>query len=310
MKNKQRRAQALGICVLAALLAACGGPQSLLGVPGAGREQASMPNGGYAGSLLYVNLESVNVFTYPHGKPLGSLGVGGGLCSDKFGNIVVAGAAGVSQVWVYPHGQSQPIANMYNPADPGGCSVDPSSEKIAVAGYFISLVTWPYHRKRGWGFAHQYVDPNMLESRYCTYDPDGNLFLDGYTSSSSFILAELPKGSSTFMTITLNQIIHKPGSMQWDGKYLVVEDAGESSSSPAVVYRFAVSGSSGTEVSATTLKHSYADVQFLIHGGTVIGAVSPSSTRGLGFWRFPDGGEPTRVISTYVTPNAEALSLK
>ncbi len=317
------RLYALSMSVVTAMLAACGGSQPPIGAPGpahadridapAGHGQASKAVGAYARSLLYVarGATQVEVYTYPRGKPLGSLGWGGYLCSDRFGNIIVAGAEGISYVWVFPHGGSQPSTTLYNPDDPGGCSVDGSSEDIAVASADSgSVVIFPYNPKRGWRLAHNYNDTNMGAGHYCTYDPQGNLFLDGYSTSGSFILAELPKGSSTFTTIALDHVVHSPGSMQWDGKDLVIEDAGKTSSSAAVIYRFAINGSSGHKVSATSLTDSEADAQFLINGRTVIGPVSYDSMKGVGFWRFPRGGAPVRTISSYSYPTGEALSLK
>jgi hypothetical protein len=314
---------ALIISLSAALLAGCGASQPSFGQPSRtqadkidssiGYRQGAMVVGAYARSLLYIsNLESVNVYTYPRGKPLGSLGVGGYLCSDSFGNVIVTGAEGISYIWVYPHGGGQPSATLYNPESPGGCSVYRSSEDIAVASADAgSVVIFPYNPKRGWRLAHDYKDPNMRAGHYCTYDPQGNLFLDGYSASAtSFILAELPRGSSTFTTITLDHVVHSPGSMQWDGKDLIVEDAGQPDSGPAVIYRFAISGSAGHRVSTTRLTESMAEGQFLIQGRTAIGPVSSGSVRGVGFWRFPAGGAPVRILSTYSSPSAEALSLK
>ncbi|HVR47363.1 MAG TPA: hypothetical protein VMT95_12110 [Candidatus Binatia bacterium] len=292
------------------LLAACVSSQSF--APAATTQTPTAAQA-YARNLLYVYLNSVELYTYPRGKPLGSLGVGGALCSDKFGNIVVAGSAGTSQVWVYPHGGSQPIAHMYNPNSPNGCSVDPRSENIAVAGaYPGSVVIFPYNAKRGWRLAHEYFDRNIHGSKYCAYDHQGNIFLDGVTYSLTFILAELRKGSSTFTTITLDRVIHAPGSMQWDGKDLVIEDAGKTSSSPAVIYRFAISGRKGHEIGATTLTNSVANGQFLIIGRTIIGPAKPGSLFGLGFWPYPKGGAPGRFLplSTYNPLSALALSPK
>ena len=44
------------------------------------------------------------------------------------------------------------------------------------------------------------------------------------TSSGYFALVELPKGSSTFKTITTSNSVQFPGSVQWDGTYLTVFD--------------------------------------------------------------------------------------
>lgn len=271
-----------------------------------------MAVGAYARNLLYVDLGTVQVFTYPHGRPVGSLGVfASDVCSDKSGNVFFAGGEGISYVWVYAHGGGTPIATLYNPQNAGGCSVDGSSGNLAVADTDASpIVVFPYNKRRGWRLARQYNDENLRASLYCTYDPKGNLFVDGYSTSISFMLVELPKGSSEFTTIALDQQIQSPGSVQWDGKYLAVEDAGASRSSEAVIYRFAISGSYGHEVSATTLTDSAGEGQFLMHGSTVIGPLSSSYAKGIGFWRFPSGGEPVSTISTYGYPTGEALSLK
>ena len=304
-------------CALAAvatcLLAACGGSQSTFEPSGTPRGPSAV--GAFARSLLYVSFNTgVEIYTYPSDKPLGSLGVFGYVCSDKFGNIVVAGAAGTSQVWVYPHGSGQPIAHMYNPGNSGGCSVDPSSENIAVANPFSgsggSVVVWPYTHKHQWRLDRTYTDPNLFGSSYCTYDPQGNLFLDGYTTKRSFILVELLKGSSTFTTITLDRVVHNPGSMQWYGNDLAIEDAGKTTGSRAVIYLFAINGSSGHIVRATKLKDSVSRGQFLILAHSVIGTASQNSVRGLGFWPYPKGGALRRIISTYGEPFGEALSPK
>jgi len=311
------------LCAVAcvAFMAGCGGSRSSIVPPEtfqtngidsrAGHDQRSAPLDDNGRSLLYVAAGSVEVYTYPRGKQLGSLGWGGYLCSDRFGNIIVAGAEGISYVWVFPHGGSNPIATLYNPESPGGCSVEQSSENIAVASADSgAVVVFPYNPKRGWRLAHDYHDPNMRGGQYCTYDPQGDIFVDGYDTNASFMLAELPKGSSTFTTITLDQVVHRPGSMQWYGKYLAIEDAGKTGSNPAVIYRYAISGSSGHRVSVTTLKDSVANGQFLIYNRTVIGPMKHNSVYGLGFWRFPSGGAPFRTISTYTIPGGEALSLK
>ena len=303
---------ALSISATAASLAGCAAAsQSSLDAPRT--TQASTAVGPDARNLLYVAIGSlsVQVFTYPRGKSIGSLGVGGYLCSDRFGKVFVTGAEGISYVWVFPHGSGRPIATLYNPQSPGGCSVDESSENVAVADSDSSaMVIFPYNRKRGWSLAHQYNDPNMRASLDCAYDPEGNLFLDGYSTSGSFILVELPKGGSTFTAITLDRIIHSPGSLQWDRNDLVVEDAGVSRSSAAVIYRFAIDGHYGHKVSASTLTDSEGNAQFLIHGSTVIGPLSYNSAEGIGFWRFPSGGAPVRTITTYGYPVGEAFSLK
>jgi hypothetical protein len=74
------------------------------------------------------------------------------------------------------------------------------------------------------------------------YDPSGNLFADGEAGSDyNFMLVELPKGSSKFVTITTSNAPEFPGSVQWDGTYLTVFDQLTSET-----YQYTVSGTTAT----------------------------------------------------------------
>ena len=74
------------------------------------------------------------------------------------------------------------------------------------------------------------------------YDSSGNLFADGFGSSSyNFALVELPKGSSKFVTIKTSNSPEFPGSVQWDGTYLTVFDQFTSET-----YQYTVSGTTAT----------------------------------------------------------------
>ena len=73
------------------------------------------------------------------------------------------------------------------------------------------------------------------------YDPSGNLFADGFGPSYNFMLVELPKGSSKFVTIKTSNAPEFPGSVQWDGTYLTVFDQLTSET-----YQYTVSGTTAT----------------------------------------------------------------
>ena len=74
------------------------------------------------------------------------------------------------------------------------------------------------------------------------YDPSGNLFADGEGGASyNFMLVELPKGSSQFVTIKTSNAPEFPGSVQWDGHYLTVFDQITSET-----YQYTVSGTTAT----------------------------------------------------------------
>ncbi|MFZ0364104.1 MAG: hypothetical protein WAL67_07850 [Candidatus Cybelea sp.] len=80
----------------------------------------------------------------------------------------------------------------------------------------------------------------LTEEFFDGYDPKGNLFADGF-GPSSFMLVELPKGSSKAVTITTSNAPEFPGSVQWDGTYLSVFDQLTSET-----YQYAVSGTTAT----------------------------------------------------------------
>ena len=119
-------------------------------------------------------------------------------------------------------------------------------------------------------------------------------------------MAELPHGSSTFTNIGINQTITVAGGVQWDGKYVAVAD--ENGPGNGVIYQFSISGSTGTEVSSTTLDSSENIHQFWIDpaGSRVVAPSASLST--VGYWKFPAGGNPTKTLSGFDIPEGVALS--
>ena len=94
---------ALG-CVVAAMLAGCGGSQPPIGAPGAGSATLEKATGGY----LYVSNDyeySVVLFSYDPksmtANPVGQYGVNAepvGSCSDAQGNVYVVAYSGYTSV--------------------------------------------------------------------------------------------------------------------------------------------------------------------------------------------------------------------
>jgi hypothetical protein len=320
MKRLARRCVALNMGIVAVLFAGCGAlrqaqddMQPPVAVPGAMAHASWMLPNVERRNLLYVaqSGDGVSVYTYPGGRLVGSLGAFGGpfLCSDPTGNVFVPGGPIATQVSIYAHGAAQPTEILNSPYTAWGCSVDPSSERLAVTTYYQNtIVVFPYDNRHGWHFAKTFTDAAMEYIAFCAYDTNGNLFVDG-VDTHGFSLAELAKGSDVFTAITLDKRISAPGSMQWDGKYLALADYGASSGEASTIYRFALNGTSGKNVSKTKLESSSSGVQFLIEGATVIGPMSKLSTRSIGFWRFPKGGQPVKSFSADQA-SGEAVSLK
>jgi len=300
---------ALCLSVAFALLAGCGGSQPPIGAPGAMPQRRSIAQHGMHGKswmlpeakrrdLLYLSRGPlVYVYSYPHGGLVGTLYFGTtdtyGECADKAGHVFITAGNGAYE---YRHGDTAPIASFYNPAGRSqGCSVNPVTGSLAISGGSPNgpiLSTYAFKPNRGWRFAKLYFDSTIQYGSFCGYDDVGNLYIDGIgTDSDNFVFAVLPKGAKALTNITLNQNIKTGGQVQWDGRHVAIGDAGVS---PSVVYQFTIAGSSGTEVSSTTLDGSKEVLQFWLQGQKLVG---PDGGNGnVGFWKYPNGGRETKEI--------------
>ena len=304
------------IALAAAMLSGCGGSAPPLNAP-VGAVSSIRADAG-ARNLLYASTlgdEPVYVYTYPGGKMVGILpGPIGprGMCVDRASDIFIPFIYIPGGIYEFAHGGGTPIAYLGFPYDyENGCSIDPTTGNLAVAGgpdFYAALVIYRYEGKRGWGFARSYSLPSMSNSTYCGYDNRGDLFVDGKDSSGAFVLAELPKGGKTFTTISVSQSIKGPGQVQWDGKHLAIGDTGVS---PSVIYQFDVSSSTATEVGSTTLRDSTMVEQFWIQRGNVIApdpkrSCGGSQTGCIAIYRYPAGGSAVKTIGL---PNANGATV-
>lgn len=281
-----RTARLFPFLVAMLALAACGGngtgrPEQPLipaqpNAANAAHESSWMARDADTQDLLYVSDAkdgSVRVYSYPEGKPAGSLLNlnATGLCSDADGNVFVPKG---HEVLEYAHGSTQPLAVLRNPL--GGlsqfCSVDRRTGDLAVSGgishrYGIAI----YTNAKG--------DPRILtegdrNGRYgvCTYDGKGNLFVlvtDGKSHGSSKLL-ELPNGDAQVRTITWNGT-HRThiSSIQWDGKYLAAASWASGSQS-ATLFRYAIRGRQAALVGKTALPGAGIPLAFWIEGAQVV----------------------------------------
>jgi hypothetical protein len=146
--------------------------------------------------------------------------------------------SGADDLLEFESGGKKPIKTLYGPTgdEPAGCSVDPTTGNIAASVLFTGgVLLW-----KGATGPVQLMNP-LAETYFIGYDGSGDLFVDGFTSSFTVGLAELPKGSSTWTTLSLPVTIGFPGQVQWDGTYLAVGDQ-----TTNVIYRLSCSGASCT----------------------------------------------------------------
>jgi hypothetical protein len=202
--------------------------------------------------LLYISSfysSEVDIYDYKSLKLKGTL-TGfedpQGECVDKKGDVFVANTD-ASDILEYARGATSPTKTLEDTGYyPVGCAVDPKTGNLAVSNIFSTededgnVVV--YTKASGSGTS--YTVSALAEDFFCAYDNDGNLFVDGHPEfDSGFAFAELPSGSSSFETITLNQSIEFPGGVGYDGKYVTVDDQENDNT----VYQFTISGTSGTK---------------------------------------------------------------
>jgi hypothetical protein len=121
------------------------------------------------------------------------------------------------------------------------------------------------------------------------YDNHGNLFADGYTESN-FGLVELPKGGSTFQTITTSNSVGFPGSVQWDGTYMTVFDQYTSD-----IYQYTVSGTQATLKGTVSLTGAGDCAQTWIVKGLVYCGDADNNDGEV--FKYPAGGSPVAVLT-------------
>jgi hypothetical protein len=309
------------------------------------------PDIGRAPRLLFISdygTNDVDIFTLPDLVLKGVItgfNEPQGMCSDTSGNVWVTNTGATDILELSRTGSV--IDTLTDPDGyPVGCAVDPATGNLAVANLF-NFTSRPFSSGSGEveiyvGVAHSgptsLANPDQYYYDFVGYQrgpsssakrgtgiAQSNLFVDGETASSAFILSEITSGSSAFFTINLSGgTIYIPGLVQWYriGPYLAVGDQECGGVSAACIYDVAISGTTGTITGSTSLSNpGGGQVCDLVQG--VIGAhglryVAGGDIGGCGSfgatvdrWAYPAGGDPTNFNSTVVTdPIGAAISAK
>ncbi len=333
MKVSRSTWGALGVAVAAALLAGCGNGASRAGLGSSlpamqstsqftfGRPQSvhsdhsrsRMAPDAQAQNLLYVSdvgTNDVYAYSYPKLRLKGTLtgfATPSGECVDSAGNVFITNF-GTQQIFEYAHGGTNPIATLSDSGYyPSGCSVDPTTGNLAVTNYSNSDTTPGnvaiYTGAQGTPAAY-YTDAIMYEMFLCSYDPKGNLFVDGVQfGNDAFVLAELPHSAASLEDLFLNQSIGGVSGIQWDGTHLTIGD-----SSVGTIYHFKVKGVYATQVGSTPLGPTPVLDQFAIQGSKVVASYGG----GAGLWDYPSGGSPIKIVEngSFQEPFGSTISNK
>jgi hypothetical protein len=144
--------------------------------------------------------------------------------------------------------------------------------------------------KKAAGSGTVYNTP-LTKEYFDGYDPNGNLFADGFTGSGeTFRLVELPKGSSAFVTIKTTNSPEFPGSVQWDGTYLTVFDQ-----YPSETYQYTVSGTTATLKNTIQFRGASDCAQTWIVKGLLYCGDAGNSAGYV--FKYPDGGSPVATFT-------------
>jgi len=337
MKSFSLGSYALSGGAAAALLTGCSGlrsetsttnaiPDTTTVVGYADRGTTSMKPGSSSGDLLYVPDfgGDMYVFSYPGGDLVATFEVGNtvsGLCSDSEGDVFVTSpnANGMGGfIYEYTHGGTSPAATLIDPYPysddwPSGCSRDPVTGNLAVVdpgkasegGYSGDVMIYPNAQ----GVPTPYTDADIVQYTSAAYDNNGNLFVDGYGAYNSYPTryAELPAGSGIFTDITLNEALPSPEYLQWDGKYLLIQNV-KYGDRQFLISQVQLSGSSGTVVKTISFnKWTVQGGQPAIQGDTMVAPTGVASGKHIGFWKYPKGGKPELILKNFADGKHDGL---
>jgi hypothetical protein len=235
-----------------------------------------------------------SIFDYPKSvKEIGQInGDGGQGCTNVlygYGKKIFWNVGGNTQITEYkvPQTPIKTLSVAYS--FPTSCAMDASGD-LAVGIFYESgpgggdvLIF-----KNATGSPTVYTTPLSAEY-FDGYDPQGNLFADGF-SASAFELIELPKGSSKFEAITTSNSVNFPGSVQWDGTYVTVFDQGTSE-----FYQYTISGTKATLKHTISITGSGDCAQTWIVKGLVY--CGDAGNDGGEVFKYPAGGSPIAVFT-------------
>jgi hypothetical protein len=192
-RSRELNRFALSFCVMIIMLAGCSRSQPLIGAPGATptrnklESRAPRVNTGNDDLIYASGPFETYILSYKSGMVVNTIDTTNeeGLCSDKHGNVF---APHVNFIYEYAHGGTTPIATLGDEGyRPVGCSVDPTTENLAVANYRTSAMSSQAGNiaiyKRSKGNPEFYSEPVIQYYLSCSYDDVGNLFLDGRNAS-------------------------------------------------------------------------------------------------------------------------------
>jgi len=306
----RRQSQLFALLIVIAL-GACANPNVSVS-PSSGDVLDSSRRANTSGNAyLYAAVKNgTEIVSYPSGHRVATINSWGPLCIDpNNGNVYISTG---SQLREYAPGTTTPIASVTFSSGLNGnaCAVDSTTGDIAIVMFDNGSQSYSLSVYQTLGTSPQsYSNPNMKQYSFCGYDGQGNLFLDGRGTNEALLFSELPKNSSTFTDIAINeQLPNFPGSVQWDGTYITLETFKR-----PTIYRISVSGSAGivegTVSIRNTSKGANQPLAFTwIQGNTVVASHGGPKNHNVGLWHYPAGGKSYQVIKGLTHGKKDSVS--
>jgi hypothetical protein len=284
---------AFSFCIVAAMLAGCGGSQPPIAAPGAMPQMhaiAQHAGRGTSGDLVYLAIyeyPEVFVYSYPDGKQIGTLtGFKNtvAVCSDSSGDVWVidSDSRSRSTLLKYAHGGSEPIASLRLDERADACSVDPSTGNLAAA-----TLKW----KKGQGSPTLFSTSAFFKKvQTVAYDGMGNLYMRSFASGESG--AWLPKGGASVTKFYITKL----GFYGWDGRYFVI---GPADGGTGPLTRYKLHNGNGEAVGKVSVKlcaPGYAPPSFSIAGSELALSCGVDETNSLNYYTYPKGGKPIKFF--------------
>jgi hypothetical protein len=231
------------------------------------------------------------VFDYP--KSDASIGTISGV-TDAQGECTQTGkknywvvASGADEIEEFAFGGTSPIATLSeSTGEPAGCAIDAKTGDLATT----ILGTGDVVIFTGASGTGTTVSDGLDSSYFDTYDASGNLYVDGITESDTYGVVEMASGSSSFKAVTLNNSIEFPGEMQWDGKYVTLNDQEAHG-----IYQYTCSDDSCTSNNTVELDGTSDCVQTWISGKYVYCPDFPNEVADV--FAYPAGGSAIATLT-------------
>jgi hypothetical protein len=210
-----------------------------------------------------------------------------GECAQNGKKAFWVAAAGSDEIEEFAYRGSSPIVTLSeSTGEPASCTIDAKTDDMAVtilgAGDVVIFTD-----TKGTGTT---VADGLTSSYFPTYDNKGDLFVDGVTQSDTYGVVEMASGSSSFKAVTLNNSIEFPGEMQWDGKYVTLNDQEAHG-----IYQYTCSDDSCTSNNTVELDGTSDCVQTWISGKYVYCPDFPNEVADV--FAYPAGGSAIATLT-------------